>query len=329
MKAKKILLGGVAALSCAALIGLTSCTTVSITTLVPNWYENTTLTSSISDTKETLVYEVSYQKGSNSNYSVEYQPGTYTVTLQNDTYNGESVYKLTSSLTVSGTYAMGSESLDFSDSVESVCYFRDVSRSLYPLYSEKTVRSTSPLTDDPASLEEAVRQYNYSVTVTYSTEDNGAVSVYKDLSTNETQTHEYSLRDNMTVLDNETLLFAARGLSLSVGGSANLYVVNPYTQTQEVIAVNLTAQTANAAYTFIDVDAGETEATEHKITANTLVFSRDTTLTGGMLTARYAAAPALGGENPYRCVMLEMSDPLSYNMGSLVYRLTKADFTDK
>ena len=329
MKAKKILFGGIAALSCAALVGLTSCTTVATASLVPNWYQNTTLTTSISDTREVLTYAVSYEKGSNETYTVEYQPGVYTVTLENDTYNGESVYKLTSSLEISGTYTMGSDSLDFTDSVRSLCYFRDVSRSLYPLYSEKSVRSTSPRTDAPASLDEAVQVYDYTMAVTYSTDGKSATSVYTDSVSGQTQTHEYSLRNNATVLDNESLLFAARGLTLSVGGKAEVYVLNPYTQTQETTAINLNAQTTEASFTFLDVDAGETEAAEHKLTANTMVFSRNTTLTGGMLTAKYAAAPTLGGENPYRCVMLELNDPLSYGMGSLVYRLTEADFTDK
>ena len=329
MNAKKILLGGVAALSCAALVGLTSCATVATATLVPNWYEDTTLTSSIAQTKETLTYAVSYEKGSNTRYSVEYQPGTYTVTLENDTRGGESVYKLTSSLRIAGKYTMGNESLDFSDSVDSVCWFRNVSRSLYPLYSEKTVHSTSPCTDDPASLQDAVRVYDYTVSVSYDPDENEADVSYQNTGDDAPQTARVSLRDDMTVLDNETLLFAARGLSLSVGGSVGLCTVNPYTAEREVIAVNLTEQKADASYSFIDVDAGETETTEHKITVNTMVFSRDTTLTGSMITAYYAAAPVLGGENPYRCVMLAMNDPLAYHMGTLVYRLTSADFTDK
>ena len=327
MKTKKIVLSGIAALSCAALCGLSACTAASAASLVPNWYGNTTLTTAISGTYEELTYAVTYEKGSNENYAVQYEPGVYTVVLENTTYNEESVYRLTSELQISGVYTMGGETLAFTDSVESVCYFRNVSRALYPLYSLKTVHSTSPRTDDPDSLGEAVAQYNYTVEVTYSPDDNTAHSVYTDLGTNEKTEYDHRLRDNLTVLDNETLLFAARGMTLSVGSAESVYVLNPYNHTQETVAVSLTAQTADAEYEFIDKDAGESEATKHKLTVNTFAIGRSATLTGKVITARYAA-PVVGN-NTYRSVMLEMENPLSYNMGTLVYTLAEADFTDK
>ncbi len=325
MKAKKILLSGVAALSCAALVGLTACTTTSTATIAANWYKNSTLTTAISDTYEQLSYTVYYQQGSNDNYSVEYEPGSYTVTLENKTYNGQSVYLLTSELTISGTYTVGGETLDFTDSRTSEVYFRDVSSSLYPLYSYVSVQSALPRTDDPDSLADAVTEYNYTMEIEYSADDNSAHSVYTDRETNAVTECDYSLRDNMTVLDNETLLFAARGISLSVGSSVSVCVLNPYDQTQETIAVALNAQ-AERTYSFIDKDAGETEATEHTLTANTVLFGRSATLTGKTVTAHYASYTS---DNTYRCVMLQMENPLPYNMGSLVYSLTEADFTDK
>ncbi len=324
---KKFLKTGVVALSCACALTLTSCgATGASASIVPNWYSNTTLTQAISETYEKLTYKVEYEKGTNEVYQVSYEPGVYTVILQDATHEGKLVYKLTSELQISGTFTMGSESKTFTDSVVTECYFQNAGNALYPLYSKKTVNSTTPRASEPKSLAEAIAEYSYTMEVTYG--DGTAKSVYTDLKdATKNATAEYKLKDEYTVLDNESLLFAVRGVSLSSEASSYAYVLNPYNRTQEMVGITLVGQNAEAKYTFKNVDAGDAEAKEYTVDTNTVTIVRNATLEGKTLTAEYAATKS--GANTYRSVMLRLKNPLSFGMGTLIYTLTEADFTDK
>ncbi|MBQ9081614.1 MAG: hypothetical protein IJY26_03140 [Clostridia bacterium] len=325
---KKTLKIGIAAISCATVFALTACGSATVSTsIAPNWYADTTLNTSISNTYEKLSYKVTYEKGSNEDYQVAYQEGTYTVVLENSTYNNEAVYKLTSSLQIEGSYTLGSDTLSFTDSVASECYFHSAGQALYPLYSKKTVHSTTPLKNNPTSLEDAVAQYEYTMEVTYNLGDNSATSVYTDLKDSSKNTEQtYSLKDNLTVLDNESLLFAVRGVSLDAQVTESAYVLNPYNKTQEIVNIVLAGQGTQAKYSFKNLDQGDTATKEYTMDVNVVQISRNQTLGGKTVTAYYAAKTA---PNDYRCVMVKMENPLSYNMGKLVYTLTEADFTNK
>ena len=325
---KKSLKISLISLSCASLLALSACAATPSVSIAPNWYNNTVLTSSISQTYEKLTYAVKYEKGTNENYSVEYDDGVYTVELKNTTFNDESVYVLTSELQISGKYTMGSQTLEFTDSVQSTCYFRNAKEQLYPLKSVKTVKSTTPYAKDAQSLEQAVKTYEYVTEVVYDPDENTAVATYTDLKDESKNSQkEYSLQDNLTVLDNESLLFAVRGVSLAANATECAYVLNPYAAAQETVNITFKTQTKDAKYTFKNVDNGDASAKEYTLDVNTLSINRKATMAGKTVTAVYAAPVA--NNKTYRCVMLKMENPLSYQMGKLVYTLTEADFTDK
>lgn len=326
---KKFLITGVTALSFATIITFSACSpSTSTYGFSSNWYKNSAVTTDISATKEVLTYDVTFTKGTNKTYSVDYAPGIYTVTLENTVYENQSVYKLSSELKISGTYTLGSEKSEFSDSIVSECYFHDVSRLLYPLYSKKTVKSTSPRENAPTSLTNGIKQYDYTVEITYSTENNKATSVYTDL-TGETEEirAEYSLKNNLPVLDNESLLFAIRGISFSASSQSKAYVIDPYNHKQETININLSRQNTDAKYSFINVDTDDKTTNEYTMNVNAVSVSRNAAMTGKALTAVYAAP--ISSINTYRCVMLQMVKPLAFNLGSLNYTLAEADFTNK
>ena len=318
-----------AVLSCAALFTLAACSSSSNVSISPNWYSNTTLTTNITDTYESLLYDVTYTEGENDdvNFTLSYDTGTYSVTLENATYESQLVYKLSSELSISGAVAYGSESYSFDDSVTSVCYFLNASKSLYPLYSLKTVKSTTPSGESVSALSEAYTEYTYTMEVTYDTAEGTAVSVYTDLSDGSVTECEYDLKTNATILDNENLLFAVRGFSLSEDSSESVYVLNPYANSQDTVVVECTEETSDAEYTFTDITAGETEATAHTLDVNTVGIIRNTTFSGTTITAYYAAP--ISDANTYRCVMLAMESPLSSEMGTLTYTLSEAEFTTK
>ncbi len=313
-----------ATLSCALLLGVTACGATPAVGISPNWYKDTNLSTNITGTKEVLTYEVTFEKGSNSNYAVSYDTGAYVVTLQNVEYKGELAYKLTSTLNITGKYTLGTEEKPFTDKVESECVFRNADRRLSPLYSKKSVHSTSPRADKPTTWDEAVKAYDYTVEITYGADNKTATSVYTDTANTANPTKkDYKLNANALLLDNESLLFAIRSFTLS-DAATNVSLVNPYTQKQESVTITKTAQ-AEGKYTFKDVDANDSEKVEKTITANAVQIKRNDRFTGKIISAYYAT---LSTTKNYRAVMLKMENPLSYNLGKLVYNLVEADFTD-
>ncbi|MBP5242435.1 MAG: hypothetical protein J6Z36_01950 [Clostridia bacterium] len=328
---KKIVKTGVAALCLASISLLTACSSSSTASdgISAGWYKDTSLVSVISETYEQLQYEVKFleNSGKNKNYSVSYTPGSYTVTLKNVNYEGEAAYELTSTLEISGVYTVNGETKDFSDFVESVCYFRPAAKMLSPMYSKKTVKSTSPIAEEPSSLAEAVASYDYEVTCDYNADGSRVTVAYLDnIDESKNATKEYKISaGSYFLLDNEELLFAIRGMDLS--GSHSVYVFNPYTHVRDTIEISPSTSAASK-YSFIDQDAGETEATEHEIPVHTVVFGiSSSTLTGTYQAAIYANA--IDGKNVYRNVMLYLENPIAYHLGSLTYTLKSANFTDK
>lgn len=317
---KKIVLSALA-LSLAG-VALVGCGTPSLS-LTANWYRDTSISTAVSGTNEQLVYSVSYKEGTgNGHYSVSYEAGTYTVSLINTFYEWkdgsgakEEVYRLTSKLDISGKYTMNGTDVPFTDSVLSVCYFRTIPGGLAPVYSTKKVHSTSPSSLSPSSPESMCTVFDYETSVSYARDGSAATVKKTDLTTNKTEETEVKLPTRL--FDNEQLLFFGRAINFT----SSLRVSSLNANSAKVDPVLFSAvSTQESDFTF--------NGTKHeKVSCTTVGLSLESEFSGAPQVLTYANR--VEGANTYRNVLLSMETPLSYRLGTLVYTLESATFTDK
>ena len=333
---KKIRLAGLILL--APLTLLCACSGGTPLSFTANWYRNTTLGGSVKDTSETLVYDVSFTPEENENgFSVEYDTGTYRTSLVNENItlaDGSTTegYRYTTELTIGGRYRLGGEESDpFQDSVTSTVSFLPVAHGLQPVKSEKEVVSTSPLSSSPASLENAFTTYHYSYTVEYDAALTTAKATYSDLTENEDgelpapETREYDIEGDTTFLDNEQVLFALRGLTLT--STASFRTINQVTG----MVTELATGSSSAAPTAVKETVSFTmdgSAIEQEIDAVKLTLSYQSSPSGQAQTLVYAATTD-ANDNVYRNVLLKMEVPVLQSLGTLVYTLKEAAFANK
>lgn len=295
--------------------------------LTANWYRDPSITNAISGTYEKLTYRVtSLNDGTSADLKVTYEPGTYVVELKNAVYTwddgtNEEVYELSSTLSVSGKYTFEDKSHEFSDSIVSRCVFRTVDKELQPIVSEKTVHSTSPAGPVPVTGEDPFVVYEYSTTVQYDKDCQNATVSYEDLSDEASEKSErtLSVQNGYSYFDNEQLLFAGRAMTFGEGSSLRVSCLGA--ELGKLQDVLFSCQETDKRTQTIN---GE-EIKDIDVNGVTLSLQQD--LTGSVQKLYYASR--LSGNNTYRNALLYMEVPLSYNLGTLAYTLTEAEFTTK
>ena len=329
---KKIRLAGLLLL--APLTLLSACSGGTPLSFTANWYRNTALGSSVNDTLEELTYEVSFTPAENdSSFSVEYDTGTYTTRLINANIalsdgSTKEGYIYTTELTISGRYRLGSEvSEDFSDRVSSSVSFLPVTDGLKPVKSEKEVLSTSPIVSLPETLEGAIETYHYTYEVSYDAALTTATAVYTDLNaeTPAPETREYAIDGTTTYLDNEQILFALRGLSLS--SVATFRTVNSVMGIVTEVSTGTSTTGPTSLKESVDFTMDGT-AVKTEIDAVQVPIIYQSTPSGQQQDLVYAATTDTNN-NTYRNVLLRMEVPVLQSLGTLVYRLKEAAFTTK
>lgn len=329
---KKIRLAGLLLL--APLTLLSACSGGTPLSFTANWYRNTALGGSVNDTLEELTYEVSFTPAENdSSFSVEYDTGTYTTRLINANIalsdgSTKEGYIYTTELTISGRYCLGSEvSEDFSDRVSSSVSFLPVTDGLKPVKSEKEVLSTSPIVSLPETLEGAIETYHYTYDVSYDAALTTATAVYTDLNaeTPAPETREYAIDGTTTYLDNEQILFALRGLSLS--SVATFRTVNSVMGIVTEVSTGTSTTGPTSLKESVDFTMDGT-AVKTEIDAVQVPIIYQSTPSGQQQDLVYAATTDTNN-NTYRNVLLRMEVPVLQSLGTLVYRLKEAAFTTK
>ena len=328
---KKIRLAGLLLL--APLTLLSACSGGTPLSFTANWYRNTAHGSSVNDTLEELTYEVSFTPAENdSSFSVEYDTGTYTTRLINANIalsdgSTKEGYIYTTELTISGRYRLGSEvSEDFSDRVSSSVSFLPVTDGLKPVKSEKEVLSTSPIVSLPETLEGAFETYHYTYDVSYDAALRTASAVSTDLNadTPAPETREYAIDGTTTYLDNEQILFALRGLSLS--SVATFRTVNSVMGIVTEVSTGTSTTGPTSLKESVDFTMDGT-AVKTEIDAVQVPIIYQSTPSGQQQDLVYAATTDTN--NTYRNVLLRMEVPVLQSLGTLVYRLKEAAFTTK
>lgn len=356
-------------LAAGMVVGLAACSdSDSHITLDSYWYKDNyegIQNSTIDGAPETLTYKVTFEGEGNGSYRVEYDEGTYTTTLTAKEFDWsyseltyadyrsdetETVYVLTTELNISGRYIYGSSEtysdedvVEFKNYAITTTYFRSARNTLSPLYSKQTVRSTSPngLTAASASTMCVTKQYEYEVfynqsaseaTFTYTEYDAETGAELTDEGFTKTVT---GLGGNYTLLDNNSLYMAVRGMSLSSSFSA---VVDLFIPAQGgAFGVRISGgdggtigaddEDYGSAYKALVKAYGEPaaeEGEEPSIAYNSVSITANSDLSGTAQTAWFAAFDD-EDNNQYRATMVYLEVPLPYGLGSLKYTLTSVD----
>lgn len=298
-------------------------------------------------------YSVSYNDG--GTYSTEFGmtyfdwtsisslPDGYAPEKQEDSRHLAYFYKTT--LSVTGQYALdkGDDKYEFEDSVTTICYFRTAGDNLQPLYSRQDIKNVAPNTLNAPILAAAYVKIDsvYETFYNYSCTEATVVHTNNLLTEDKTSTQKVSLTSDpdYSVFDNSQLRVAVRSFTLS--GNHTFNVLTPQNGAmQEVIAacaspVELNAEdeeqkgmidaldkcsAENPDYIFFDKGEGE-NAKNYRYTAVDLGINVNTPMSGP--SVKYWYATVENAEiNTTKSVLLKMSTPLSFGLGTINYTLS-------
>lgn len=298
--------------------------------ITANWHKNTGTRDDITGVNEQLEYSVSFVKNTaeGAPFTIEYENGVYTTAL---TYVTSPTlrYRYRTKLDMDVHFTLNGESSEtFHDTVETETYFMTVSNGLKPISSVTTTTSTIPLSQPstpPDSLEEgmAYKRYSYK-TVTEYAEDLSQATVsteyYIKNDKGETETVPsdpvtVKITANYSFFDPNQVLFAIRGMDM--GAALSFNTIDPQVNAEATVRM----EEAPTAITYKPAFLTE------EINAYQLRISYNKQNSGPSRTVVYAKKSDDASNNVYRNVMLRLEQPILNSYGTLVYNLTKADFS--
>ena len=310
-------------------------------TLSPNW-EIGIISEATTATAEELTYSVTFKESSflqKDYYTVEYcgkenaAPGVYTTKLE---YLSDNTYRYTTSLTMQVTFTLADGQTETkTDSVQTTAIFKKADKSLQPISSKKTVLCYSPNNVAATALDKAYTEYHYEFSIEYADDLSGGTLTKTDLSEARTLLEKENYPDGKdyksfsidnkkyTYLDNEQLLCALRAIpNSSIASSKTVNVYNASLMTVETV----TTTPSTAAKTKFNFALNGEASSEHEIEYTPLTIktgNKDSLLSHTLWYAKTTDA----NNNKYRNVLLKMSVPLHFGMGTLTYELTAATFS--
>lgn len=313
MKHGKKLLSAITLTLCATT--LTACASTSEKLAFKEyWLENANVTPPT--VLETLEYEVEFKKASglNDDYTVDYTEGVYTTKL---TLN-EGVYRYETSLSIKVTYTVDGQSDTKTDSIVSWVEFKK-NANLQPIKSHKEIVNHSPRSGG-VTIETCYEEYNYTVDTTYNENGLGGKSKIVNNITSTSDEKTFTVEDKYTCLDNEQLLFALRGLSQSTS-TASVSVYAPFSGGMQSIKLAYDSLQKGTEFEF---QKGKTQV-KQVVNYYPISVKINAQLPGATQTV-WIAETTDAKSNALRNVILRLETPLSYNLGSLIYKLKKANF---
>ncbi len=302
-----------------------------------NWQQQTLKEFSDASAEE-LTYEVKFEQSSfiqKESFTVEYcgknnsTPGTYTTKLEYLPEN--STYRYSTELTIDVTFTLADGQFETkTDTVSSVAIFKKADQSLTPISSRKTVLCHSPNNVSAEKLEHTYTKYNYSFDVEYSydgsTLTGGTLTKTDYIGTllkTSPVSHDFDIEmKKYSYLDNEQLLFALRGLS-AFSGEKKVNTFNASLNAVEEMTITPSSD-IKTDFTF-SLDGGE-QTTK---TINYIPVSLKSNNKNNQITQTLWYAKTLeSNNNVYRNVLLKMSVPMHYGLGTLTYTLKDAKFSN-
>lgn len=316
MKTKKIIPVLSALVLAAGFCGCSSASSVGVT-FYWNPNENNQL---LYGTEESYEYDVylKTESGENTYYSVDYKDGKYVSKLSCDEEHAD-CYRLETELTISVRFTCGEEQSDwFEDSTKTTVVFK-ANNSLQPVRSEKTVVSHSPTSFSPSVLLSAYTMYDYTVITEYNNDASAGTCVRTDnTDTKTTGDYEktFSVPKKYSYFDNEQFPFLLRGMNFS--SQQNVYSYNASARGVQTLKI-AKDETSSGTYS-LALNGVPLNDTAIDYVSATLSLS---TSSPGATQTFFLAKDASG--NKYRHMILRMETPLSYQLGTLVYELKKAE----
>ncbi len=386
LKAVALCLGALVLTGCSAEGGCNGCAPTNKLAFTSNWtidkqYHDEFKETAVYDVVYRDDYRVStgetetdYSAQKSSEYTVVYgengtAKGGYTTTVEalqalpsdiGVTVSDTDLYKITTSLTLPVTYNIidTNKSYTFTDTISSTAYFRSHSSSLSPIYSVKSYDTTQLVNNKDGAY---IVRYVYETKIDWVTNGNKAALTVTDKTDSVTPVYtdddayrltaveNYSGQIKYTegtVLDNETLLFSIRGLTLSSSFTTTLKTLDTAYKSVQSIAVaskrtvNVTdAWTLNTQNT-----AGEWVEQEYASSATylTTLNRSDSKYTGQAKHCYYQLTKAEtteeseekaedgdAGKTNARAFLIKIVEPLPNKLGALEYRLSTVHVTEK
>lgn len=285
------------------------------------WLQNPLFLSVPDDFSESAEYKVSVTKSKDSKITPTLS-GTYGYTLSTITNpeTNANYYLLETSLVLNGTYVYNEQTYTVNDSIESMVVFNGVDEKLKPLYTEKSIKTTTPVLNGNGNT--TFENYEFSYTVDYSV-DSGkdALITYTDTKGNSglpaSQTFDGFFSSSFC--ENELLTLYPRMYTRDEDFSLSLKVLNPANNVKETI--NVTTQTFEATYS-------ENYWNNPELLVDCLTFTKSGTYSGIPIYAYYASNQGKKLENGKRInqsylkhVMVKMQTGIA-DVGTMTYELT-------
>ena len=317
MNCKKII-----TLATSCLLGvsmLTACTGQSKKVTFNDYWKIDSITKQ--DVTEELEYTVTYEKQNGlANYELNYLNGKYTTKLTTEEYEGKTVYVYETKLEIDVTYQLGGEiTQPLHDVVTSKVRFQQSSGALRPIDSHKEVISHSPVNStNVTTLDGCYTLNEYTSDIDYV--NMKSVLQFKG-DAEETINQKVTLNKDYTVLDNEQLLFAIRGLSQTDVSTPTFSVYSPYVNSAQKVKVSFGSETGEDFNLIQNGIAGKHTVQYYPVS---IVLNEKNS---GQTQTAWVAKTTDASNNKYRNVVLRHSTPLSYGLGSLVYQLISTNYS--
>ena len=316
-----------------------------------NWQKAVLSEAATASEAEELTYLVEHEESSflhKDFFNVKYcyadgakKAGVYTTKLE---YLTNSTYRYTTSLTVDVTFILASgESVTKTDEVSSEAIFKKADASLQPISSKKTVKAHAPRDLDVTALETeydeegqvtqvgAYIEYDYEFAITYNEDLSGG----KLTKTDNSKYHTLGLKDDKkeitfsiedkkyTYLDNEQYLFALRGISSEKLASASKTVsmYNASLMTMETVATTPSTAAKESFTLQLNGEASKDYEIEY-VPLTVKTSNKNVNLSQTLWYAKTTDS----NDNTFRNVLLKMSAPMHFGLGTLVYKLQSAKF---
>ncbi len=296
-----------------------------------NWQaDNTVQNNQIS---ESLEYVVSFEKSSSdTDYNLNYQNGKYTSELSTEQLDGRTIYVYKSKLEIEVIYEYNGEQTEpLKDFVDTIVKFEKADQALRPLFSQETVVSHSP-ENSASSLKSCYKLRTYTTTIHYNSDYSGeSVVVYTQENDKDGESTTTTFEDKnsfaldtekFTCLDNEQLAFALRGINPSLNASAKFNVYSPYVKASQ--SVRATFNTATSADFNFTRNGIAIKDTIEYYPVSVVLNEKNEGATQTLWIAKNTNIQA----NTYRNVILKIETPLAYGLGTLVYSLKSATFSE-
>ncbi|MDE6691523.1 MAG: hypothetical protein K2K04_06080 [Clostridia bacterium] len=297
-------------------------------------------------------YKVSYNTSvatySTSFYMLaEYDWSTDTIEdYRTEESEKEPVYVYETSLTISGIYQIKPEGAakEFEDEIKTVSYFRPAGKNLQPVYSYQKIKNTSPAALTASNINSAYVQVDEEYKTYYN--KRCSQSIVQQYSRAEGNSSEYVLKSTKKIglssaysnFDNSQLRAAVRAFTLSGGASRSFRVLTPQNGSLQSVTASVTSpvelnttddsqiifalDNAPNDYIFFDGTVADKKEGEKNRTYryNAVSLSVNQSLKGASPTLWYSTVEN-NNVNSTRCVLLKMSTPLSFGLGTLTYTL--------